>query len=64
MPSGQIADCSDFAVQFINKTHFVPAIDCKTNGIILKRIILTSVGQIGSPYADWTIIDADLFVYT
>ena len=64
MPSDQISECSDFAVEFINSTHFAPTIDCKSNNKLFQRFIFTTIGEIGSPYADWRIIEADLFVYT
>ncbi len=64
LPREKISECTHFDVQIINSTHFSPTIDCKSNTKSYLRVLLTTVGEFGSPYGDWIQVDARMFVRT
>lgn len=62
LPKEDISSCSHFDIRIINSTHFSPTIDCNYTALNYTRVLLNAVGQLDSPYADWTVTMAPLFV--
>ena len=62
LPKEDIGSCSHFDIRIINSTHFSPTIDCNYTALNYTRVLLNAVGQLDSPYADWTVTMAPLFV--